>query len=196
MYVVDITRNDGANIESDLLLGKLSTDAKEKTINYIWEYALANLNINLSKEELDQDVNTEYFSLKNYLRDKYKTTTNKDLIIQTFPTIKEKCLLVKSYDKDLDEMPNVYLFNNNEEKLAKGLMAYMINEKLINSLGEDNKLNKYESQKKDIHNFNDISFSYGSENYEVYNGGLFMEELLNNAISYKQIKNDTKDIDI
>ena len=115
MYVVDITRNDGANIENDLLLGKLSTDAKEKTINYIWEYALANLNINLSKEELDQDINTEYFSLKNYLRDKYKTTTNKDLIIQTIPTIKEKCLLVKSYDKDLDEMPNVYLFNNNEE---------------------------------------------------------------------------------
>ena len=50
MQVVDITRIDSDNnFESDMLVGRYSSDAKTKTINYICDYAFANFNIKIDK---------------------------------------------------------------------------------------------------------------------------------------------------
>lgn len=196
MYVIDITRQDDNLFNNDLMLGKKSSDTKEKIIDYVYDYALANCNMSLNKDSLDQELDINYFSLKKYCLEKYGLELNKELIIQSMVTDKDNCLVVKSYNKDIDEKPITYLFNNSDEKKAKGLMAYLINDELINFLGENDRLDEYESKKKDIHNYNDMSFSYGNQKYEYYNGGLFMEELLNNAISYKQIEKDKKEIEI
>ena len=145
MYVIDITRDDGISIENDMLVGKLSTDSKTKTLNYIYEYALANLNIDLDKEKLDNNVNMDFFSLKKYLSENYSLHTNKDLIIQSHVVDKDNCIFVKQYNKDIDSMPTIYQFNKEQVKEAKGYMAFLINDELINYLGEDDKLEELDN---------------------------------------------------
>lgn len=199
MYVIDITRDDGVSIENDMLVGKLSSDSKTKTLNYIREYALANINIDLDMEKLDSNVNMDFFSLKNYLSNNYSLQTNKDLIIQSHVVDKDNCIFVKQYNKDVDPMPILYQFNKEQVNQAKGYMAFLVNDELINFLGEDDKLEELDKYKQNVQSFDDISFKIGNKNYELcslYNGELFMEELLNNAISYKQLQNDIKDIEI
>ena len=75
MIVVDITRLDKNNKENDLLIGNISIDTKSKVINYIYDYSLANLNIDVDKELLDYKLNMESFSLKDFLLENYNNNT-------------------------------------------------------------------------------------------------------------------------
>lgn len=197
MFVIDITRQDDNYLNNDLMLGKKSSDTKEKIINYVYDYTLANCDMSLNRNDLDKELDIKYFSLKDYCFDKYGMEVDKKLIVQAIPTENDKYIIVKSFNKNVDDKPITYLFSKEDEKKAKGLMAYMINDDLIQFLGEQDKMDEYEKEKKDIQNYDDMSFSYGDQKYEYYNGGLFLEELLNNSISYKQIQNvKEKDIEI
>ena len=100
MIVVDITRLDKNNKENDLLIGNISIDTKNKVINYIYDYSLANLNIDVDKELLDYKLNMESFSLKDFLLENYNITTDKDLIIHSAKTDKDHCLFLK-FDNDI-----------------------------------------------------------------------------------------------
>ncbi len=44
-YVIEMTRVNKNKYDSDMLVGKMTTDTKIKTMNYIIDYALANLQI-------------------------------------------------------------------------------------------------------------------------------------------------------
>lgn len=189
MYIVDITRINKDNYESDMLFGNLTTDAKTKTIDYIIDYALVNCNIRIDKKFLDNELDIKRFSLKSFIKDTYHLDVEQDLLIQAFPFLKEDKCVLKNYDKEKDAFPSIHVFE--DEKLSKSYMAYLINDSLINSLAEEDKLDNYEKEKVDIHNFDNITYSYNNNNFEMtslYNGGLFLEELLNNSLSLKQQK--------
>ncbi|MBE6152751.1 MAG: hypothetical protein E7166_00795 [Firmicutes bacterium] len=195
MYVIDITRSDNYSVENDLMFGKRSSDTKEKIINYIHNYAIANCDgLHLDKDILDEQVNIELFSLRDYLLQENNICIDKDLIIQSIPTTPEKCLIVKCFNNEYDKVPAIYLFHNNQKNRASGLMAYFINDSLITTLNNENKLEEYEKNKKDIFHFKDVSYSYGCQNFNMYNGGLFLEELLNNSVSYNELKEEKKNI--
>ena len=186
MYVVDITRDD--DLENDMLIGNDSMSAKSKTINYIMDYVFANYNINLNKDVLDQNLNIDRFSLKQFLNDNYKINIKNDLKIQAVPTDKDNCLFLKSINIQ-DDFPSLYTFSNKNKKQAQAYMKYLINDALINKY-QDN-ISEYDRLRVD---YNKIIESF-SDSYikceiiSLYKGGLFLEELLNNACSYKQIKN-------
>ncbi len=114
---------------------------------------------------------------------------NQDLLIQSIPTDKNHCLFVKHFDRNVDAMPSLYIFNKKEEKKAMSTLSYLMNESLINKY-EDN-LDLYEQKKFDVkhpttlkHNSKDIN----CEIVSLYNGGLFLEELLNNATTLYEVK--------
>ena len=49
----------------------------------------------------------------------------------------------------------------------------------------------------DLNNFDKLSYVYNNGNFELtslYNGGTFIEELLNNSLPYNQLKNSNFDI--
>lgn len=194
MYVVDITRDD--DLENDMLIGNDSMSAKSKTINYIMDYVFANYNINLNKDVLDQNLNIDRFSLKQFLNDNYKININNDLKIQSIPTDKEHCLFLKAINNQ-DDFPSLYTFSNKNKKQAQAYMKYLINDTLINKYQDD--ISEYDRLRvdynKSIESFSDSYIK--CEIIPLYKGGLFLEELLNNACSYKQIKNkDVGGIDI
>lgn len=194
MYVVDITRDD--DLENDMLIGNDSMSAKSKTINYIMNYVFANYNINLNKDVLDQNLNIDRFSLKQFLNDNYKININNDLKIQSIPTDKEHCLFLKAINNQ-DDFPSLYTFSNKNKKQAQAYMKYLINDALINKYQDD--ISEYDRLRvdynKSIESFSDSYIK--CEIIPLYKGGLFLEELLNNACSYKQIKNkDVGGIDI
>lgn len=196
MYIVDITRKEKNNYESDMLFGKLTTDAKTKTLDYIIDYALANCNIRIDKRLLDSELDITRFSLKNFIKDAYHLDIEQDLLIQVFPFFEEDKCVVKTFNNDGDGFPSIHVFE--DEKLSKSYMAYLINDSLINTLAENNKLDDYEKEKVDVNNFDNISYSYNNNSFEMtslYNGGLFLEELLNNSLSLKQQK-DKLDVKI
>ena len=183
MYVTDITRGDG---QTDMLCGNDSMDAKSKTINYIIDYVFANYNINLNKDVLDQNLNIDLFSLKQFLLNNYSLKIDNDLIIQTIKTDKQHCLFLKYKDGNND-IPSIYNFNKNEEKLVKGFMQFLINDSLIKLY--ENNLNKYDEEKVGVE---ELSNNYEKHNIKseiisLYNGGLFLEELLNNTCSLKDL---------
>lgn len=186
MYVVDITRDD--DLENDMLIGNDSMSAKSKTINYIMNYVFANYNINLNKDVLDQNLNIDRFSLKQFLNDNYKININNDLKIQSIPTDKEHCLFLKAINNQ-DDFPSLYTFSNKNKKQAQAYMKYLINDALINKYQDD--ISEYDRLRvdynKSIESFSDSYIK--CEIIPLYKGGLFLEELLNNACSYKQIKN-------
>ena len=186
MYVVDITRDD--DLENDMLIGNDSMSAKSKTINYIMNYVFANYNINLNKDVLDQNLNIDRFSLKQFLNDNYKININNDLKIQSIPTDKEHCLFLKAINNQ-DDFPSLYTFSNKNKKQAQAYMKYLINDALINKYQDD--ISEYDRLRvdynKSIESFSDSDIK--CEIISLYKGGLFLEELLNNACSYKQIKN-------
>lgn len=191
MYVVDITRCN-EDEENDLLVGNDSMDAKSKTINYILDYVFANYNVNINKNILDQNLNMDLFSLKDFMYDNYSIKLNDDLIIQAFPTDKEHCLFVKHYDKDIDTYPIIYGVDKNKKELANTIMSFLVNDSLIHKYQDD--LSIYDKLKLDKnHNGKFIHENIRSETISLYKGGLFLEELLNNAVSYNQVK---KDLDI
>lgn len=186
MYVVDITRDD--DLENDMLIGNDSMSAKSKTINYIMDYVFANYNINLNKDVLDQNLNIDRFSLKQFLNDNYKINIKNDLKIQAVPTDKDNCLFLKSINSQ-DDFPSLYTFSNKNKKQAQAYMKYLINDALINKYQDD--ISEYDRLRvdynKSIESFSDSYIK--CEIISLYKGGLFLEELLNNACSYKQIKN-------
>ena len=186
MYVVDITRDD--DLENDMLIGNDSMSAKTKTINYIMDYVFANYNINLNKDVLDQNLNIDRFSLKQFLNDNYKINIKNDLKIQSIPTDKEHCLFLKAINNQND-FPSLYTFSNKNKKQAQAYMKYLINDALINKYQDD--ISEYDRLRidynKSIESFSDSYIK--CEIIPLYKGGLFLEELLNNACSYKQIKN-------
>lgn len=194
MYVVDITRDD--DLENDMLIGNDSMSAKSKTINYIMDYVFANYNINLNKDVLDQNLNIDRFSLKQFLNDNYKINIKNDLKIQAVPTDKDNCLFLKTINNQ-DDFPSLYTFSNKNKKQAQAYMKYLINDALINKYQDD--ISEYDRLRvdynKSIESFSDSYIK--CEIISLYKGGLFLEELLNNACSYKQIKNkDVGGIDI
>ena len=186
MYVIDITRDD--DLENDMLIGNDSMSAKSKTINYIMDYVFANYNINLNKDVLDQNLNIDRFSLKQFLNDNYKINIKNDLKIQSIPTDKEHCLFLKAINNQND-FPSLYTFSNKNKKQAQAYMKYLINDALINKYQDD--ISEYDRLRidynKSIESFSDSYIK--CEIIPLYKGGLFLEELLNNACSYKQIKN-------
>ena len=193
MYVVDITRDD--DLENDMLIGNDSMSAKSKTINYVMDYVFANYNINLNKDVLDQNLNIDRFSLKQFLNDNYKINIKNDLKIQAVPTDKDHCLFLKSINSQ-DDFPSLYTFSNKNKKQAQAYMKYLINDALINKYQDD--ISEYDRLRvdynKSIESFSDSYIK--CEIISLYKGGLFLEELLNNTCSYKQIKNKSISISI
>ena len=193
MYVVDITRDD--DLENDMLIGNDSMSAKNKTINYVMDYVFANYNINLNKDVLDQNLNIDRFSLKQFLNDNYKINIKNDLKIQAVPTDKDNCLFLKSINSQ-DDFPSLYTFSNKNKKQVQAYMKYLINDALINKYQDD--ISEYDRLRvdynKSIESFSDSYIK--CEIISLYKGGLFLEELLNNACSYKQIKNKIISISI
>lgn len=194
MYVIDITRDD--DLENDMLIGNDSMSAKSKTINYIMDYVFANYNINLNKDVLDQNLNIDRFSLKQFLNDNYKINIKNDLKIQAVSTDKDHCLFLKTINNQND-FPSLYTFSNKNKKQAQAYMKYLINDALINKYQDD--ISEYDRLRidynKSIESFSDSYIK--CEIISLYKGGLFLEELLNNVCSYKQIKNkDVGGIDI
>ena len=171
-----------------MLIGNDSMSAKSKTINYIMDYVFANYNINLNKDVLDQNLNIDRFSLKQFLNDNYKINIKNDLKIQSIPTDKEHCLFLKAINNQND-FPSLYTFSNKNKKQAQAYMKYLINDALINKYQDD--ISEYDRLRidynKSIESFSDSYIK--CEIIPLYKGGLFLEELLNNACSYKQIKN-------
>ena len=197
MYVVDITRTND-ELDSDMLVGRDSMDAKSKTINYISDFALAHYNISIDRNLLDQSLNIELFSLKDFMKNNYNVVLDKDLIIQATPTDKDHCLFVKFFNEKLDAFPTIYMLNKDELNKAHNIMSYLVNDELITQNKDD--LSIYEKNKLDFNNKNIDSYSYAGVKCNIvslYNGGLFLEELLNNACSLKDInKKDMGGIDI
>ena len=193
MYVVDITRDD--DLENDMLIGNNSMSAKSKTINYVMDYVFANYNINLNKDVLDQNLNIDRFSLKQFLNDNYKINIKNDLKVQAVHTDKEHCLFLKSVSSQ-DDFPSLYTFSNKNKKQAQAYMKYLINDALINKYQDD--ISEYDRLRidynKSIESFSDSYIK--CEIISLYKGGLFLEELLNNVCSYKQIKDKNNFISI
>lgn len=199
MYVVDITRVNKNNYDSDMLVGKMTTDAKTKTMNYIIDYALANLQIAIDPELLDKELNMDLFFLKPFIKDNYNIDIKDDLIIQSINANKENCVFVKQFNYNKDPYPYIYQFDKNKINLANSYMAYLINDSLISALSDEGKLYEYDDKKVDLNNFDKLAYVYNNGSFELtslYNGGTFIEELLNNSLSYNQIKNSNFDIQI
>lgn len=187
MYVIDITRTKD-ELDSDMLVGKDSMDAKRKTMNYISNFVFANYNINIDKDLLDESLNIDLFSLKDFMITNYNLVPDKNLIIQAKSTDKDHCLFVKFFDEDVDEYPTLYILNKKDEKKAKTIMAYIVNDELINkykdnlSIYKENKIQFYSNI--DSYSFRGIKCNVVS----LYNkNGLFLEELLNNYCSLNHL---------
>ena len=150
MYVVDITRCGNID-ENDMLFGNNSMDAKTKVIDYIINYALANCNINIDKNILDQNLDMNSFSLKEFMKSNYKIIIDKDLLIQSLYTNKDRCLFIKFFNKNKDAMPSIYALEKNEEQKASVLLSFLVNDALIDKY-QDNiaEYEKYKSKEKNL----------------------------------------------
>lgn len=191
MYVVDITREDNS---TDMLVGNDSMSAKSKTLNYVMDYVFANYNINLNKDVLDQNLNLDRFSLQQFLNDNYNLKLDHDLKIQAIPTSKDHCLFLKYMDNNTD-FPLLYSFDNKDIKKARALMTFLINDSLINKY-QDN-LEEYDRLRIDYDHSKQLLGRYmpkeniNTEIVNLYNGGMFLEELLNNHFSMRQLQEES-----
>ena len=191
MYVVDITREDNS---TDMLVGNDSMSAKSKTINYVMDYVFANYNINLNKDVLDQNLNLDRFSLQQFLNDNYNLKLDHDLKIQAIPTSKDHCLFLKYMDNNTD-FPLLYSFDNKDIKKARALMTFLVNDSLINKY-QDN-LEEYDRLRIDYDYSKQLLGRYmpkeniNTEIVNLYNGGMFLEELLNNHFSMRQLQEES-----
>lgn len=191
MYVVDITREDNS---TDMLVGNNSMSAKSKTINYVMDYVFANYNINLNKDVLDQNLNLDRFSLQQFLNDNYNLKLDHDLKIQAIPTSKDHCLFLKYMDNNTD-FPLLYSFDNKDIKKARALMTFLVNDSLINKY-QDN-LEEYDRLRIDYDHSKQLLGRYmpqeniNTEIVNLYNGGMFLEELLNNHFSLRQLQEES-----
>lgn len=193
MYVIDITRN---RFDNDILCGKNSMDAKDKTLNYVIDYALANYNIDIDKNILDENLDIKGFSLKKFLEDNYSISIDEDMTIQSMIVNKDYCLFVKYIDENLDT-PQLYSFNKNDINIATTILTFLVNDGLIKNYQDD--LSEYEKRKLDYNQKNmehiNINSNIKSEVISLYNyKGMFLEELLSNACSLNQLQNTNKNL--
>lgn len=188
MYVIDITRCQEEQ-PNDLLVGKNSMDAKRKIMSYLSNYVLANYNIHLDEDILDQNLNIELFHLKDFLRNHYSILVDKDLIIQSTITNKENCLFVKIYNENRNSFPIIYNLRKDRMKDAKILMCYLINDELI--IKNENNIEQYEKEKLIYSSLKENKFTLDNINCEIislYQNGMFLDELLDSDYSLNQIK--------
>lgn len=191
MYVIDITRD---NTFTDMLCGNNSMDAKNKTLDYVIDYALANYDILIKKELLDQYLNLDSFSLNKFLNENYSISIEKDLIIQSIITDKDNCLFVKYIDEKTD-VPTLYAFNKKDKDVAHTILTFLVNDGLINKYKDD--LSEYDKRKLSYNQKNmgytNFNANIKSEIISLYDyNGMFLEELLNNACSLNQVKSNLK----
>lgn len=188
MYVINITRCQEEQ-PNDLLVGKNSMDAKRKIMSYLSNYVLANYNIQLDEDILDQNLNIELFHLKDFLRNHYSILVDKDLIIQSTITNKENCLFVKIYNENRNSFPIIYNLRRDRIKDAKILMCYLINDELI--IKNENNLEQYEKEKLIYSSLKENKFTLDNINCEIislYQNGMFLDELLDSDYSLNRIK--------
>lgn len=184
MYIVDITRGEEYT-NNDMLVGKNSMDAKRKTINYIYNYVLANLNVSIDKDLIDKNIIYDMFSLKRFMLENYNITIKNELTLHILPAEKENCLFVKYYDKEKLGAPFLITLSKDDYKKAMSLLTYFVNDSLIYKY-KDN-LEEYEKRKL---NGESISYSSSTINCEIislYENGKFLEELLENDYSLNQM---------
>lgn len=191
MYVIDITRD---NTFTDMLCGNNSMDAKNKTLDYVIDYALANYDILIKKKLLDQYLNLDSFSLNKFLNENYSISVEKDLIIQSIITDKDNCLFVKYIDEKTD-VPTLCAFNKNDKDVAHTILTFLVNDGLIDKYKDD--LSEYEKRKLSYNQKNmgytNFNANIKSEIISLYDyNGIFLEELLNNACSLNQVKSNLK----
>lgn len=191
MYVIDITRD---NTFTDMLCGNNSMDAKNKTLDYVIDYALANYDILIKKELLDQYLNHDSFSLNKFLNENYSMSVEKDLIIQSVITDKDNCLFVKYIDEKSD-VPTLYAFNKKDKDVAHTILTFLVNDGLIDKYKDD--LSEYDKRKLSYNQRNmgytNFNANIKSEIISLYDyNGMFLEELLNNACSLNQVKSNLK----
>ncbi len=193
MYVVDITRCGNID-ENDMLFGNNSMDAKTKVIDYIINYALANCNINIDKNILDQNLDMNSFSLKEFMKSNYKIIIDKDLLIQSLYTNKDRCLFIKFFNKNKDAMPSIYALEKNEEQKASVLLSFLVNDALIDKY-QDNiaEYEKYKSKEK-IYKY--LSNDLKGDIISLYKKEVVLDELLNNNSSLNSIYPNLGDISI
>ena len=191
MYIVDITRNK----ETDILCGNNSMDTKNKIINYVYDYVLANYNYHIDKQILDKDLDIKIFSLKDFLINNYSITIDEDLVIQTIYTNKDNCIILKYMD-DKTTTPILFNFNKNDLNKAYSYMQFLINDSLIDQL--QNNLQIYDDIKlvnnKCTNKFN--KYNINSEIISLYKNGIFLDELLNSNLSLNQLNNKLSTINI
>ena len=141
----------------------------------------------------------DLFFLKPFIKDNYNLDIKDNLIIQSINANMDNCVFVKQFNYDKAPYPYIYQFDKNKINLANSYMVYLINDSLISSLSDEGKLYEYDDKKVDLINFNKLSYSCNNNNFEIislYNGGTFIEKLLNNSLSYNQLKNYNLDIQI
>lgn len=186
MYVVDITRDFN---NTDILIGNDSMDAKTKTINYVMDYIFANYNLSIDRDVLDQNLDMNRFSLNQFLKDNYSIVMDKNLLIQSIPVDKKHCLFLK-YKDDKTDFPMLYSFHKKEMKYAQSVLKFLVNDALIDKY-QDN-LSEYEMLRiRDDEPVIDSTYSklgIDCKIVSLYNGGLFLEELLNNSCSLNQLQ--------
>ncbi|MBQ8891315.1 MAG: hypothetical protein IJ068_00410 [Bacilli bacterium] len=190
MFAIDITRNE-EDVISDMIIGKDSMDAKRKIMNYITEYCFANYGLFFKEDILDQYLDINSFSLKKFLNVIYSITIDKDLLIQSIATDKDNCLFVKSYTPDKQEFPSLHTFNKNDLSTARSLINFLINDALILEYRDD--LSSYEKLKNELKDKNINQFFHKNMKFEIvslYKNGLFLEELITNSLSLRQLEGE------
>lgn len=193
MFVIDITRN---RFDNDILCGNNSMDSKNKTLNYVIDYALANYNIDIDKNILDEYLDIKGFSLKKFLENNYSISIDEDLIIQSIVVNKDNCIFIKYIDDNLDT-PQLYSFNKKDINVATTILTFLVNDGLIKKY--ENNLSEYERTKLDYNQINkghiNLDANIKSEMISLYDyKGMFLEELLSNTCSLNQLKENDKNL--
>lgn len=191
MYIVDITRDDCDNL-NDILVGKDSMDAKRKTINYISDFILANFNLCVNKDTIDQNLNMEGFSLKEFMINQFFRNIKKELLIQYFPTSTNYCLYIKRFDKNKNSFPTLYFFHKDEIRMARHINDFFINDYLI--INHNDTLNAFKKRIRKYTNLTKDAF-FISNNFScgilsLYDNTITIDKLLNSNYSLNQLKND------
>lgn len=190
MYVIDITRG---GTDDDLMLGKDSMDAKRKTIDYIIDYVFANCCIYLDRDVLDQNLDMTGFSLKKFMKHYYQIKLNEDLKIVSFPTEKDKLLLIKVYNLKKTPFPYFHAFPSMCKILARDMNRFLINDYLI--LKYKDNLEEFEKRistknPKEINYFIDENFICGIIDLEKYKTLGIIDLLLNKDCTARDLMKD------
>lgn len=189
MFIVDFTRIDD-EIDFDLIAGKDGGEARNRAIDYIMDYAFANDGIYLDKRTLDANFEPNDFSYKAYMKNIYDIDVSTDLITGSFYSDYDYMVFLKYIDINSVKDNRFYILHNDLEESAPHILTLLINDRLVEKYADD--LDTYEELKLNTKSKTD-SFQMDGIKASVislYNGGLFLEELLNNAVSYKQLKDE------